>query len=82
MNLDSFIMIRVKAKNLKAYEEVSGRWKLSFQQFPQLLAVVKLFKASGKFEILIDKKDHQFLKGDLMAARKALGLIFYLTGKN
>jgi len=58
-------LIRIKSKNLKTYEKVGNEWKLSKQKFPELISVVKKFKAHKNFKTLIDTKDSRFLKGRL-----------------
>ncbi|MBI2572535.1 hypothetical protein HYV86_01635 [Candidatus Woesearchaeota archaeon] len=57
--------IRVKASTLKPYEKTNTGWKISSKQFPELLQVVKLFKAHNHLSDLIDTKNSEFLKGQL-----------------
>lgn len=57
--------IRIKAKSLKLYKKTKTGWKLINKQFPELILVVKLFKAHKRFKCLIDKKNSAFLKGQL-----------------
>ena len=62
--------IRVKTANLRAYEKTVSGWKLSKKKFPNLLAVVKLFKLERKFKVLIDVKNPAFLKGEWLSGEK------------
>ena len=57
--------VRVKARSLKPYVYVGEKWKRTKREFPELLLVVKLFKAQKKFDVLVDLKDSRFLKGQL-----------------
>lgn len=57
--------IRVKTKDLLAYEKTKTGWKRTGKEFKNLLDAVKLFKAEKRFKELIDKKDPSFLKGQL-----------------
>ncbi len=57
--------IRIKASNLKAYEKTKTSWKKSSKIFPETMLIIKLFKKSRKFSLLIDKKNPEFLKGQL-----------------
>lgn len=57
--------IRLKAKNLVSYEKIKNSWKKSSKIFPEAMLIIKLFKKSGKFSLLIDKKNPEFLKGQL-----------------
>ncbi|MFH1276564.1 MAG: hypothetical protein ABIH82_05630 [Candidatus Woesearchaeota archaeon] len=57
--------IRVKAKDLQAYEKTSKGWKKSNKQFPEINKIVKLFKTHQNFKNLIDTKNPEFLKGQL-----------------
>ncbi|MSR85818.1 hypothetical protein EXS74_00310 [Candidatus Woesearchaeota archaeon] len=65
MNATHVGTIRIKTKNLQAYEKTKSGWKRVSKSFPELLNVVKLFKANHNFPSLIDKKDKTFLKGQL-----------------
>lgn len=51
--------------DLKIYEFLDGKWKISNKQFPSALKVISLFKAHNKLEYLIDQKNPKFLKGQL-----------------
>ncbi|MBU0460065.1 MAG: hypothetical protein KKH52_02560 [Nanoarchaeota archaeon] len=57
--------IRIKVKGLQPYEKTKRSWKKSKQEFPEIKEVVKLYKSQKNFKILVDKKDPQFLKGQL-----------------
>ena len=65
--------IRIKTKDLKAYEKTKTGWKKSKQSFPQTLQVIKLFKANNSFKVLIDNKNSEFLKGQLSPEGLAQG---------
>jgi hypothetical protein len=56
--------IRIKTDG-KVYEKTSNGWKLSKKEFPEAQHVIKLFKTNHHFHALIDKKNPQFLKGQL-----------------
>jgi len=55
--------VRIKKKDLKAYEKTSMSWKRSTVDVPDALHVIDLFRAHGKFKALIDSKNPEFLKG-------------------
>jgi len=57
--------IRIKVKDLQAYEKTAKSWKKSKQKFFEIIKIVKLFKSHKNFNELIDKKNPQFLKGQL-----------------
>jgi len=57
--------IRIKVKNLQAYEKTAKSWKKSKQQFPEILKIIELFKSHKNLNELIDKKNPLFLKGQL-----------------
>ncbi len=65
--------IRVKTKTLKPVIYRKGKWITSSKKFPELQEVVRLFKAHGKFDVLIDSKNPQFLKGQLSPEGKTQG---------
>lgn len=65
-------IIRVKT-NLKPYQKTAKGWKQIKRKFPELLLVVKLFKAHKNFKVLINKKDSRFLKGQLSAEGREQG---------
>ena len=52
-------------KDLKFYEKTKTGWKKSQKQIPETINTIKLFKAHHTFKELIDKKNPQFLKGQL-----------------
>ena len=57
--------IRVNAKSLKAYKKTGLGWVRSSVDVSSLLACVKLFKANNNFDVLVDKKNSKFLKGQV-----------------
>jgi hypothetical protein len=57
--------IRIKAKDLKPYKKTSRGWVKTKIDTNDLLKVVKLFKAHKNFNILIDTKNPDFIKGQL-----------------
>ena len=57
--------IRIQTKGLIPYEKTKSSWKKCSQKFPQVKEIIKLFKAHQNFSTLIDKKEPQFLKGQL-----------------
>lgn len=65
--------IRIRAKDLKAYEKTKTSWKLSNIDISNITHIVDLFRAYDNFEILIDKKDPRYLKGQLSADNKIQG---------
>ena len=65
--------VRIKVKDLKPYEKTKSGWKMNGKSFDELLEVVRLFKAQGKFDCLVDKKDPKFLKGQLSPEGLAIG---------
>jgi len=54
---------RIKTKDLHVYEKTNSKWGKSKKTFPNAQKVIQLFKDHNNFEILIDKKDNKFLKG-------------------
>ncbi len=65
--------IRIKAKDLRSYEKTKSSWKISKKQFPEIKQVVALFKSHKNFSTLIDKKNPEFLKGQLSKEGKCQG---------
>jgi len=57
--------IRIKAKDLKSYKKTKTGWRNAKFDAKGILEVIKLFKAEKNFDLLIDKKDPRFLKGQL-----------------
>jgi len=55
--------IRIKVKDAQPYEKTSSGWKKSSPAFPEIRQLIKLFKAHKNFNVLVDKKDPKFLKG-------------------
>lgn len=56
-------MIRIDSRKLLSYERTTKGWKRAGKDFNGILAVVKLYKAEGKFKELMDAKEPRFLKG-------------------
>lgn len=56
--------IRIK-KNLKTYIKTKNSWKQSKEKFPEIIQIAKLFKSNNNFNELIDKKNPEFLKGQI-----------------
>jgi hypothetical protein len=65
--------IRIKLKDLTVCERKNGSWKKVSKQFPRINQIVQLFKAHNNLDILIDKKNTQFLKGQLSPEGKIQG---------
>jgi len=65
--------VRVRSKTLKPVIYRNGKWIVSSKKFPELQTVVQLFKAHKNFDILIDTKNPQFLKGQLSPDGKTQG---------
>ncbi len=65
--------IRVDAKTLQSYSKTKTGWKKVAHKFEELEAVVKLYKTSGNFNLLIDSKNSRFLKGQLSPAGREQG---------
>lgn len=57
--------IRIKTKDLKPYEKTKNSWKKSSRKFPETEKVILLFKAHNNLKLLIDKKNPEFLKGQI-----------------
>ncbi|MBT3298315.1 hypothetical protein HN385_05295 [archaeon] len=60
-----FGTIRIKSSNLKPYKKTNTGWSSIKKDFPELIQVVNLFKSNNQFDILIDKKNPNFLKGQI-----------------
>ena len=58
-------ILKIKAKDLKVYEKTSKSWKKSLVEFPEAMNVIKLFMAHNNLDVLKDKKNPAFLKGEL-----------------
>ncbi len=58
-------IIRIKTKTLKTVQKTKAGWNLINKDFPNLINVVKLFKAARNFKTLIDTKNPGFLKGQI-----------------
>ena len=65
--------LRIKVDGLGVYEKTKKVWRKSFREFPKSLLVINLYKANNNFDILIDKKNPTFLKGQLSANGVAQG---------
>ncbi len=65
--------IRIKTSNLEPYEKTGKSWKKSSKKFPEAIFVIRLFKTHNNFDILIDKKNPRFLKGQLSPENKIQG---------
>ena len=57
--------IRIKTSNLKVCEKTNTSWKKSSKILPEAMLVIKLYKKNRKFSLLIDKKNPEFLKGQV-----------------
>lgn len=66
-------VVRINSSNLQAYEKTKTGWKKSKKIFPNALRVIKLFKSHNHFSELKDKKNPQFLKGQLSPEGKCQG---------
>ncbi len=65
-------------KDLKIYEYDGKFWKIDkklklSEKFPGAEKIIKMFKAHGKFKILVDTKNNKFLKGELDVDGEARG---------
>lgn len=65
--------IRIKTSDLKPYIKARKSWKRCSKEFPEAMGVIELFRAHDKFNILIDKKNPEFLKGELSPDGKIKG---------
>lgn len=57
--------IRIKASNLCVYKKTKASWEKTSRLFPEAMLIIKLFKKSRRFSSLVDKKNPNFLKGQL-----------------
>ena len=57
--------LRIKTSDLGVYEKTNRSWKKSSEIFPEAMLIIKLFKENNRFDVLIDPKNPQFLKGQL-----------------
>lgn len=55
--------LRIKASDLVVYEKTEKSWKKSSEVFPEAMLIIKLFQESNRFDVLVDKKNPKFLKG-------------------
>jgi hypothetical protein len=74
--------LRIKAKDLKTYEKTKTSWKISKKKFPEVKKIVKLFKSHQNFSVLVDKKNPEFLKGQLSPEGKPQGARINLLPDN
>lgn len=65
--------IRFKTKDLKPYEKTKTSWKKSKQKFTEAEKIIALFKANKNLKELIDKKNSEFLKGQISKKGKIQG---------
>ncbi|MBN1871940.1 MAG: hypothetical protein JW800_05135 [Candidatus Omnitrophica bacterium] len=65
--------IRIKTKDLEPYEKTKKSWKRSSREFSEAKLIINLFKAHGRFKVLIDKKDTRFLKGQILPDGRTQG---------
>ena len=65
--------IRIQNKCLIPYQKTKNSWKKSNKQFSNIKQIVRLFKAHKNFNVLVDKKDPRFLKGQLSPGNKVQG---------
>lgn len=65
--------LRIRTDDLLTYEKTSHFWKRSLREFPEAKLVINLYRASNSFDMLIDKKDPTFLKGQLSPDGKVQG---------
>tara|TARA_Y100000310_G_scaffold77174_1_gene73746 strand:- start:2203 stop:3258 length:1056 start_codon:yes stop_codon:yes gene_type:complete len=65
--------LRIKAKNLGIYIRKNNMWKKSKKKFSESIYAIELFKAHNNFDVLIDKKNPKFLKGQLSKEGKTQG---------
>lgn len=65
--------IRIKTNDLQPYEKIENSWKKSSKSFPKAMLVIELFKAYNNFDVLIDKKNLEFLKGMLSPKERPRG---------
>ena len=65
--------LRIKTRDLKVYVREKNSWKKSSVKFPDALHVSELFKAHNNFDILVDKKNPEFLKGQQSKDGKTQG---------
>ncbi|MBI5465308.1 hypothetical protein HY946_01725 [Candidatus Gottesmanbacteria bacterium] len=57
--------IRIRASNLGIYKKTKTSWEKISRIFPETMLIIKLFKKNRRFSFLIDKKNPEFLKGQL-----------------
>ena len=57
--------IRIRTKGYGVFEKTANSWKKSKKIFPEAMQVINLFKSNKNIDYLIDKKNPQFLKGQI-----------------
>lgn len=57
--------IRIKSSDLGVYKKTKTSWQKASEAFPEAILIIKLFKENGRFSYLLDKKNPQFIKGQL-----------------
>ncbi|MBN2102115.1 MAG: hypothetical protein JW716_04560 [Candidatus Aenigmarchaeota archaeon] len=65
--------LRISSKELNVYEKTKSGWEKSDKQFPNAMHVIDLFKAHDNFDILTDKKNPKWLKGQVSPEGKLQG---------
>ncbi len=65
--------LRISAKDLTVHEKTKSGWKISNKRFPNAMHVIELFKAHDNFDVLVDKKNPRWLKGQLSPEGKTQG---------
>ena len=65
--------IRIKTSNLRVYKKTRTSWKRATETFPEAMLIIQLFKKHRRFSVLVDKKNPQFLKGQLGPNGKSQG---------
>ena len=65
--------IRIRTRDLRAWEKTGGGWRLSKKEFPDAMHVIELFKAHGAISSLTDAKEPSFLKGQFSPDGKCQG---------
>ncbi|MBN1896099.1 MAG: hypothetical protein JW789_00035 [Candidatus Aenigmarchaeota archaeon] len=65
--------IRIRVKDLKPYEKTRTGWRLSKRSFPDAMHVIELFRAHSNLRALMDARDIDFLKGQLLLGGRTQG---------
>jgi hypothetical protein len=61
--------IRIQVKGLVPYQKTKTSWKKCSQKFPKVKQIFKLFKAHQNLDVLVDKVNPRFLKGQLLKGK-------------